>query len=368
MRLDELIKSHTDVIIDNWQKFAGTLGPSLNGRSTTELHDHIQELLDAIIFDMTSVQSADERKDKSQGIGSEHMKPASTIHADTRFNEGFKITEMVSEYRALRASVLSEWAKIHGGESHEDITRFNEAIDESISVGIERFTASVNMLRDQFLAILIHDLRNPLSAIITSIDLFQISNEKINADNNQYVNVIKSSAMRMLKLIDDLLDFTRSSLGVGIPITPAPIDLKEVCLAVVKELQVSHPGRAFHFQPEGDLCGKWDEHRLAQVISNLIGNALQYGSALHAITIKAKCVGESVILEVHNVGSPIDSNQISQIFDPMYRSNPTNTKTSHLGLGLFIVREIVKAHKGEVTVTSNEKEGTTFSVRLPHAA
>ena len=184
----------------------------------------------------------------------------------------------------------------------------------------------------------------------------------------QYVNVIKSSTTRMIRLIDDLLDFTRTNLGGGIPIAPAPMDLKEVCLAVVKELQLSYPGRALHFQPEGNLCGKWDEHRLAQVISNLVGNAIQYGSSLHPIIIKAKRVGESVILEVHNVGSPIDPNKVSQIFDPMYRSDPTASKTSHLGLGLYIVREIVKAHGGYVDVTSNEAEGTTFSVRLPHAA
>jgi len=365
MRLDEFIESHTDEIADDWQAFASKLDPSIEGMSAIALRDHILELLTSIVADMRSRQSLDEQAEKSQGEGGEQiMTQASKIHADLRIEDGFKIKEIVAEYRALRANVLAGWSKSSGGDLG-DVTRFNEAIDEAIAEGIDRFALSVEATKEQFLAILGHDLRNPLGAIAMSVELMEESN-KLDTDNNQYAMIIRTSAIRMTKLIDDLLDFTRSSLGGRMPLNPVPTDLEEVCMSVIKELQVLHTDRVLHFKAEGNLRGEWDGERLAQLVSNLAGNALQHGAPKYDIDIKARDDGDIVVLEVHNSGRPIPPGAITKIFDPMFRSSVTFHRSNSLGLGLYIAREIVTAHCGTIEVTSNETEGTTFFVRLPH--
>jgi signal transduction histidine kinase len=368
MHLHEFIRDNISDIGNKWQEFAKSLDPSIGEMSGADLRDHIEELLGSIIYDITSSQSLDEQVAKSKGSFTGNMKKSAITHADQRIGKGFKIREMVAEYRALRASVLAEWAKTQEqSEATDEITRFSETIDEAIVVAIDRFEMTIKHIQDQFLAILGHDLKNPLGAIITCTDLIGTS-DQLTVDTLQYANIMKLSAKRMTKLIDDLLDFARASLGGGIPIATSSMDLKVVCLAIIQEFQTSYRNRSFNFSSEGNVRGEWDENRLAQLISNLISNALQYGSIAHDIDIKVKDSGKTVILEIHNYGPPITSGVIMQIFDPMFRGNPTGRKEkSNLGLGLYIAQEIVKAHQGAINVISTEVEGTTFSVFLPRS-
>jgi signal transduction histidine kinase len=168
-------------------------------------------------------------------------------------------------------------------------------------------------------------------------------------------------------MISDLLDLTRSQLGPGFPISPSAMDLKVVCRQVLDELEASHPALVLQFLPSGDLRGEWDTERIAQLISNLAMNAVQHGDETLPITITARDEGDKICLAVHNGGPPIPPEDIGSIFEPMF-SMKRGKRDTGLGLGLFIVREIVKAHGGEVLATSSEEQGTTFTVRLPRHA
>jgi signal transduction histidine kinase len=165
----------------------------------------------------------------------------------------------------------------------------------------------------------------------------------------------------MNRMIDDILDLTRGQFGEGIPLTFAPADLGEVSRAAVSELRTAHPARLLEDEVAGDARGFWDEGRLARVVSNLVGNAIHY-SAQGPVRVSVTGEGERVTLAVHNGGEPIPGEALPRIFDPFRRAT---SNAPGLGLGLYIVQEIVRAHGGTVGVASSRKEGTTFAVTLP---
>jgi PAS domain S-box-containing protein len=215
--------------------------------------------------------------------------------------------------------------------------------------------------RDLFVGILGHDLRNPLNTIVASLfTLERHAPEPL----RHIIPRISRSADRMTRLIDELLDFTRARLGAGIEITVRPSDLKEICSGVADEQEVQHPGR-IRFHAEGSFAGKWDGDRIAQALSNLIGNALQHGSASDPVEISLARENGAARLEVVNRGNPIPNALLPTIFEPFRRGlSAGKSHPQGLGLGLFITREIVRAHGGTIQVASNEK-GTSFVIRLP---
>jgi signal transduction histidine kinase len=180
---------------------------------------------------------------------------------------------------------------------------------------------------------------------------------------------IFNSGQRMSKLIADLIDFTRSHLGAGIPIKPKKMNLAQICMNVVDELRTSHPERIIDFDSivREDLFG--DDDRLAQVFSNLIGNALQYGARNEPIVMRLSSTEQEVRVTVNNKGPAISPKKIGSVFEPLVRLAATDSldeqHETSLGIGMYIAREIVSAHHGGISVESNELEGTTFCVTLP---
>jgi signal transduction histidine kinase len=246
------------------------------------------------------------------------------------------------------------------------MTRFNEAIDETLAESAAWYSDKMARTREQFLDILGHDLRNPLGSIIVGATLLTKS-DAVEVKHAGVAARILNSASRMNRMVGDLLDLTRSRLGAGIPITPKPMNLTPVCQQVIAELQAVYPDCHLQFEPTGDLHGEWDGDRLTQVISNLAANALQYGCEDGPVSIVAHAHGEEVVLRVHNDGPPIPERAIEKIFEPMVRhaAQAGDKHTTGLGLGLYIAREIVTAHGGTITVTSRKKDGTTFTVQIP---
>jgi signal transduction histidine kinase len=153
------------------------------------------------------------------------------------------------------------------------------------------------------------------------------------------------------------------------PLTRGPVDLEKLCGEVFYGMRTAHPQRTLRFHPHGDLTGDWDAARLHQVVSNLMGNALQHGSAQGPVELSVASEGSTVVLSVHNEGAPIPSDLLATIFDPLVRGATLESAERRVpgsvGLGLYIVREIVVAHGGTVEVASTAHEGTTFTVRLP---
>jgi signal transduction histidine kinase len=357
--LSAFIRDNHRDIIEEFSAFARTLMPPPSAMTEQDLRDHCEELLDAITEDLGTAQTSDEQSQKSRGYGSAKMMRASgRLHADGRLQHGFTLSQVLAEFRALRASVLRLY-ELTGGDDLPGVRRFNEAIDEALSESATRYSAQTNLYRDQFVGILGHDLRSPLSAITAGAALLARGADQRQAS---VAARILNSAQRMARMIDDLLDLTRTRLGGAIPLRIGPADLRNVCEEVLLDVQTSHPDAVVHFEGSGALHGRWDADRLAQVVSNLVGNAIEHGGNT-AVTVRASGEGDRVRLTVHNNGAAIPPHARATIFEPLARATPGGAH--NLGLGLFIARAIVAAHAGDIAVTSSGNSGTTFEVTLP---
>ncbi len=327
---------------------------------------------------MKSAQSAAERSAKSKGHrrdgageGGEGLNGASELHAVGRLGSGFDLLEVVSEYRALRASVLQLWHE-SAPEPHErdvsDLTRFNESIDQSLAKAVSCYTQRVEQSRNLFLAILSHDLRNPLNSIAMSASLLPRLS-KPDSESSQVASQISLNASVMARMIGDLLDYTRTRLGAGMPVDPAPMDAGKLCREVYDEFRTAHPDRVIRFAATGDLTGNWDADRLRQAVSNLIGNAVQHGAANVPVDLKVSGEPSELVIVVHNGGPPIPPGELPRIFEPLIRGSsaehPKKNRPGSIGLGLYIAREVARSHGGRIDVTSTEAEGTAFAIHLP---
>jgi signal transduction histidine kinase len=216
--------------------------------------------------------------------------------------------------------------------------------------------------RERFMGILGHDLRNPLQAIIFCTAAL-LKGEDTTAAQAQLLRRINGSASRMGRMIADLLDVTRVRLGGGMPIHPGPTALGDVARQVIEELQASNPGRVVQLDAE-DARGVWDADRMAQAVSNLVGNALEHGPEGRPVRVRVRREGAGATLAVTNEGPPIEPGMMAAIFDPFVQGAPA-IRTGGLGLGLFIAQQIAAAHGGSLGVSSLPDEGTTFTVWLP---
>jgi signal transduction histidine kinase len=223
--------------------------------------------------------------------------------------------------------------------------------------------------RERFLGIVSHDLRNPLNAISLSASVL-LREEELPPRALKTAGRISQSAERMARMIGDLLDFTRGRLGGGIPITRQAVELGALCRPVLDELKVARPERELRLRVMGDLHGEWDGDRLAQLVGNLVKNALDYSPAEHPVTVTLRDEGAWVRLEVHNLGEPIAPESLPELFEPFRRGmrKDESAQGSGLGLGLFIAHQIALAHGGTLEARSTREEGTTFTVRMPRRA
>jgi PAS domain S-box-containing protein len=219
--------------------------------------------------------------------------------------------------------------------------------------------------REQILGIVGHDLRNPLGAIVMSVALLQ-KQGKLEGWQAKTVDRIRSSTGRMGRIIDDLLSYTRTRLGNGIPIEPQEARLDEICRRVLDELRAVNPDRSIELLVHGELVGRWDPHRLEQVVSNLVSNAVDHGDPESPVEVELDGAGDEVVLRVRNHGDPVPDEVLAHAFEPFHKGpEETSRRSSGLGLGLFIAREIVRGHRGEIAIQSEEDSGTLLTVKLP---
>jgi signal transduction histidine kinase len=217
------------------------------------------------------------------------------------------------------------------------------------------------------IGIVSHDLRNPLNVIHLNAALLERSGLK--DELLRCVKRIESSTALSMRLIRDLLDFTRARLGGGIGIVRAPGDIVAVVQQVVDQARLEHPQRPIELHVDGDGTGTWDADRISQVISNLLANAIVYGSADSPVDVRVDCTGADVLLHVSNGGAPIPADVLPTLFEPFRQHDAAaGASRRNIGLGLYIVREIVKAHGGTISVASTAGQGTTFTMRLPRTS
>ena len=375
MRLAEFIKENHAPIIADWESFARTLIPA-EGMTALSLRDHIASILDFIVADILSAQTKAEQIEKSHGEKLPVVDwSAAQIHAALRHDDGFNLDQMVSEYRALRASVIKLWREKQTETTSDDIAdlvRFNESVDQELTESIAHYAKILDHSRGVFLGILSHDLRNPLGAILMSAQLsLMIGSDNLDERQKSLLSQIVDSTNRATEIVAQLLDMTRTRIGTGIPIIRAPMDIGFVSKMLVDEIQAMHPDRTFVLNVSGDTSGEWDKPRIGQVFSNLLINAVQYSFEKSLITVTVLGEPNEVIVSVHNDGIPIPENKLEKVFDSLSRGEveASDTKASmNLGLGLYITKEIVASHEGTIIVASSEKEGTLFSVHFPKHA
>jgi signal transduction histidine kinase len=380
MRLADFIATHTEPILAEWVAFAATAGPAAEGMDLAALRNHAAAMLADIVADLRRPQTGAEQVAKSRGrtvpepAGAVRSATAAEVHGAGRAASGFTLGAMISEYRALRASVLRLWTLDTGaltGAQVDDLMRFNEAIDQALAESVARYAHDLERSRDLFLAILSHDLRTPLAAVLTSSQVLLATSDLGEPDQALATGIVRS-ARRMTHMVGDLLDLTHGWLGAGIPIVRHAMDLATVVRQGVDEMAAAHPDRVLHCTTEGDLRGVWDAARLAQLLANLLGNAVQYGAPHAPVRVTVEGEPTAVVLRVHNHGPAIPASAIPGLFRPLKRLEPgeaasstTSPASANLGLGLYISERIAAAHDGTLTVTSSADAGTAFTVRLP---
>ena len=374
MRFSAFIKDNLDAIGAEWESFARTMLVS-TPLSDLALRDHCREILLAIADEMETAQTDEEQSAKSKEMTQPTGSPenAAADHGTLRQLEGFDLLQLVGEFRAMRASVLALWNRSDavdaGRPALEEFTRFNEALDKALAESVESYSTNVGSSRDMFLAVLGHDLRSPLSVIDMSTKLLD-KPELPAAAREQSVMRIRRASKDMGRLITDLLDFTRTRLGSGIPIERAACDLGTICEEAVDGIRASDPQQPFELHLSGDLNVQADAPRVQQILSNLLHNAVQHGSRRAPVSLSAFGEEDAVVLKIANAGKPIPADALQAIFEPMVQvpgpaAEAGQRSGTSMGLGLFIVRQIVLGHHGTITVDSAADTGTVFTVRLP---
>jgi len=240
------------------------------------------------------------------------------------------------------------------------------ALADQAAVALEKTRLDqAAQFRDRLIGIVSHDLRNPIGAMLMSANVL-LRRDELDERTIKVAARIKSSGERAIRLIRDLLDYTQAHLGPGIPIERRPADLHVIVGQVVDEMQAAHPERRIEVRREGDGRGEWDIDRLAQVVENLLSNALKYSPPGTPVTIELTGTAASVQLVIHNHGESISAERLPHIFEPMQRGIQEDSYADRsVGLGLYVVRHLVDAHGGRVAVASSSTAGTSFTVSLP---
>jgi len=377
MDLHLFIEQHMGEILAEWVAFARTLDSSTEEMTLLQLRDHAEGILRSIALEIDSHQSGSEQYEKSRGHlrGGQIEPSAASIHGTQRHQNNFTLLQLSAEFRALRATVLRLWLPRIDNLSANTIRqmiRFNEGIDQALAESIVTYSARADHTRELFLAILGHDLRAPLATLTASGAL--LARPDLPADELQNtVTRIRRSALVMSTMVDDLIGYTRTELGSGMPITLASTDMGAVCRSAIEDARSTFPVSRFDLTSEGELSGMYDSVRLHQLFTNLFVNAAKYGSKDEPVRVRAVGEANLIRVEVNNRGPHIPRDSWREIFRPLVQlsggsSDESKDRQTSLGLGLYVAREIATLHRGTIEVHSSPQDGTTFTVCLPRPA
>ena len=370
-RLAALLATRREFLIEQWtaRVLADPAVPEANRLSAPALRNHVPGFIDRLIDALLRRGAGETGESTGRALGHGWVAVA---HARGRYDQNYSLAAALRELSHFRAVFIDFcWTERVTVDARE-AQLVHAMIDETMSTAaVEIDRASRAELdreaefRERCIGIVGHDLRTPLQAVVMATEILR-ADEDVPAGAQKALDRIATSAARMGRIISDLVDFAHGRLGGGIPLTLGSTDLAAICRHVVEEIQLTQGDRQITVTAHGAPKGRWDGDRLAQVISNLVNNAISHGDALAPVTVSVRADAEHACIEVHNDGPPIPPEVLPRIFEP-FRRTMSETKDGYvgLGLGLFIAERIVAAHGGTIDVRSTDTKGTTFCVTLP---
>jgi signal transduction histidine kinase len=374
MKLSEFVDDNAELILQEWESDARIRLPSAKGMSDDALRDSVGDILAAAANEIAAQQTKEKQEQKSQATAPAHAYSAAYLHGALRQGSGFTLSQLIAEFSALRAAVMRHWqahlAQLNP-DAINDMVRFNESIDRALAESAEAFSIGTARTRDTFLGILGHDLRAPL-ATLSMAGSYLVRGEPGPERSADVGATVQRATATMTVMVDDLLEYSRTQLGDGIPVVRRPADFRHICEAALHDARSAHPNCIFDFAASGDLSGTVDGPRLQQVVTNVLVNAAQYGEKGHAIKVLITGDVDSLVLQVENRGQPIPAESLQAVFGPKaqvaLRGPRDGRPPTSLGLGLFIAREITEAHGGKIAAKSSKDAGTVFTVKIPKKA
>ena len=360
MSLRRFLHESLEDILAEWEKEGG-LPPT--GQTARRLH--FEQVLRAV---------ADEMNRMSASAATASAAAAATLAEDAPRRAGggepshSHAGQLVDDYASLRASVLRQWRQKHPSPSAADLdelVHFNEAMDRSLAELSATFSPSQSQPNALFLGVLNHELRTSVASILMSAQVLMHRSTAGSPEGKAAQRILRSCE-QVRQTLDALSDFTKVRLGSAIELDRVDGDVGVLCRQALDEYARIDRERSVRLSSDGDLHGSWDAPRIREAVRGLIANAARLASRGSAVTIVVDGHdADEVKVTVHGDGTPIDLDTLRTIFDPVARVESDNPTYAGLGLGLFIVRKVVDAHGGQVSVDASEEHGTTFTVVLP---
>lgn len=347
------VMAHRDRITEAWRQRVLAI-PELARLPPAAISDHMPEFLTEL----------------ATWIGGDHDAAPRAFdklvqgHALQRLGHGVDLSVLLEEYAILREVILVDLLAVPSDDVlRQALIQLHQALDLAISESLRQFTLRREQLREQFVGILAHDLRNPLQALMMGAESILVNPDCGQPSHARLAAAVRRGGDRMARMIRDLADFARGHLGGGIPAVPQTCDMGDICREAVDELRASHPDRDLRLSAPGQLVGSWDRDRVLQAISNLVANALVHGEDPITVRVFEEPDRQHVVTDVHNRGVAIPPAQLHTLFDPFSRGS--KARRGGLGLGLYIVQQIALAHGAACNVTSADDDGTRFTIRWP---
>jgi signal transduction histidine kinase len=374
--LAALLSDHRAEILQRWKArvLADPHVPEANRLAVPALEDHLPSLLDELIDALDPERT---REALASGTLSFGALVLSQMHGQARQRSGYALESAIRELSLFRVVLLELVLDEAVRERSENpitpatidgLLLMHRAIDECMAVSASEIQRQSHAtlenereVRERFIAVLAHDLRSPLANVVSSAELL-LRQAPLKSQVRTLERIVQG-ARRIGRMVDDLLEFAEVRTG-QIPIRRKAGEIAPIIRELVESFGATHPQRATIVTTETPGEGEWDADRVAQILNNLLLNADAHSPTGSPVSVTVRDDGDFVILDVHNRGDPIPPEDLPRIFEPFHRGTRTTPATRGLGLGLYIVREIVRACRGTIEVQSREGTGTRFIVRL----
>jgi signal transduction histidine kinase len=361
-----LIREKKDALIASWERsvLEDPYVPEASRLPEPTLRDDIPHLIERLA---SALELNDASPSARGGRDFDHDRVAAA-HARQRLAAGYTLEAALCELSHFRNALADLLYGLAVLPTRSEFRSMSVTIDETMVIVAARIRdaeqARIAATQERFVAILGHDLRNPLNAITISADA--LLHRSLSEREAACVGRIARAAGRMARMIGDIYEFASARFGRGgIKLNMQRSSIVDLCAEAIDEMRLVHDARSIVFDPREDAQGTWDRGRILRVLANLLGNALAYSPPDTQVCIGVIVRGGRALVTVHNEGEPIEATKLPTIFEPFERADTAFRKSDGLGLGLFIAREITRAHGGEIRVESAVGRGTSLTVELP---